>query len=177
MTINSRALCTPCWQNVNFNKKWPEIQELRVTIGFQKVWPGFMMDINYLKKMTRFSKIYDKLCDKKVLGILIGDLVSWRCDLFFWKYIFFGNQALFLGNWVTFFGNQVTFFGNLGHNFWKPGHIFDKLVHIFRKPGQNLGKPDHIFRRWVVTILWISDYFRVEIIFCWHGESHIMPLS
>ena len=34
------------------------------------------------KNVTHFPKIYDKLYDKKVLGILIGDPVSQKCDLF-----------------------------------------------------------------------------------------------
>ena len=44
----------------------------------QKLWPSFP------KMWIGFSK-FDKHYDKKVLGILIGDLVSWKCDLVSWE--------------------------------------------------------------------------------------------
>ena len=44
-------------------------------------------------------KIYDKVYDKRVLGILIGDPVSQN---------FMENQVLFSKNSVTLLGNQVT---------------------------------------------------------------------
>ena len=81
----------------------------------------------------RVSQKYDpvsqnllKLYDRKVLGILIGDLVSQKCDHIFWKY-----DPVF---WIC-----------------DPGTGFPQKRQFFEKPDHILGKPGHIFGRPVVT--------------------------
>ena len=111
------------------------------------------------------SQIYDKLYDKKVLGI-IGDPVSRKCDLVSWKCdsvslecdrlsqkgdlappppLFCQKIRSHLQNWVSFSGNQVTYSGNQV-TFLENQVTISRSQFTIARNLVNLGKPGHIFR-------------------------------
>ena len=115
------------------------------------------------ENVTRFPKIYYKLYDKKVSGILIVDPDSWKCDVVSWKYdpvlnfiIIFMIRSCpgflkmwcgFLKMWLSFlkmlpdfpkcypfsWKKVPSFLGKLGPLFGKPGHLLAFRIPSYHK--------------------------------------------
>ena len=139
-TIKHYALKTLAWVTTGLQKCFPVSQNCDPVSQYATWFPKIMTQ--FPENVTWFSKIYDKLYDKKILGILIGNSVSRIFDPISWNVTWFSNKKgpAFSKKWEYLF-------------FRTPGHIFRKLGHIFWKSGYIFWKPGHIFLGNQATIL------------------------
>ena len=152
-TIKHYALKTLAWVTTGLQKCFPVSQNCDPVSQYATWFPKIMTQ--FPENVTWFSKIYDKLYDKKILGILIGNSVSRIFDPISWNVTWFSNKKgpAFSKKDLLSKKMRISVFQDTRSHIQETGsHILEIWLyfletrsHFFGKPGHNFGKPRHNF--------------------------------